>query len=319
MKITFKDVGQGDSIIIEWEDDRINKIGIIDCKKKGNTNPVINHLEEAGYAEIEFIILSHPHADHYSGFLELFQYIKNKRINVNLFGNTLKEIRPGYWEWFEVSSEDTRVLAEIVRESEELSEMGLLKKHFYVQEFTKVPVKGIEMFALSPSHTEIRTYQNEVKFDAIKNKKHASKAANYLSSLFYLKEGDNLVLLTSDVEKETFNRLHNEGHFNECLFCLCQAAHHGSYNNYDDAFWDNLKTIEEKNVVFSSGLNEQYKHPHLVTVKSFVRNGYKINPTNIIYGIQEFLDEVNDKALILDTISEIDEASIAGGDKVFVF
>ena len=34
MKITFKDVGQGDSILLEWTDDSKNKIIIIDCNKK---------------------------------------------------------------------------------------------------------------------------------------------------------------------------------------------------------------------------------------------------------------------------------------------
>ncbi|MBN9284498.1 MULTISPECIES: hypothetical protein [unclassified Flavobacterium] len=318
MKITFKDVGQGDSIIIEWTD-KVDKVGIIDCKKKGKSNPVVEHLAEKGYSEIEFIILSHPHSDHYSGFLELFDYIEQNKINVNLFGNTLKEIGSGYWEWFEVSSEDTRILAEIVRKSDSLSDLGLLKKHFYVNEFVQLPINGIEMHALSPSHLEIKTYQEEVKFDAIVNKKHASKAANYLSSLFYIKKGDSVVLLTSDTEKVTFDRIHNEGRLNEYSFCLCQAPHHGSYNNYHDNFWDNLKTVDGKDVVFSSGINEKYKHPHLITVKSFVKNGYGINPTNIVYGIQEFLDEIDNKTLVLDTISEIDEESIVGGDKVFTF
>jgi len=319
MKITFKDVGQGDSIIIEWNDNGIDRIGIIDCNKKGKTNPVIEHLEELNYTEIEFIILSHPHLDHYSGFLELFDYIQEKSIIVKLFGNTLKEIGSGYWKWFEVSSEDSRILANIVRKSEELSEMGLLKKHFYVTEFVQIPIKGIEMHALSPSHNEIKRYQDEVDYNAIDNKKKASKAANYLSSLFYLKKDDSIVLLTSDVEKSTFERINNEGSLKAHLFSLCQAPHHGSFKNYHNEFWDALETIDDKNVVFSSGVNAKYKHPHLETVKSFAEKGYILHPTNIVYGIQEFLDEIDRKTMILDSVSEIEEESIIGGDKVFQF
>ena len=41
MKITFKDVGQGDSILLEWIDDEgVNKLGIIDCSKKGKEIPM---------------------------------------------------------------------------------------------------------------------------------------------------------------------------------------------------------------------------------------------------------------------------------------
>ncbi|MEO6547716.1 MAG: hypothetical protein ABIN94_06935 [Ferruginibacter sp.] len=321
MQVTFKDVGQGDSIIIEWKDGDVNKIGIIDCKKKQKSNPVIAHLIEKGYSEIEFIILSHPHSDHYSGFEELLDFVEENKIIVNRFGNTLKDIGSGYWEWFEVLSEDTRQLAEIVRKADRLrDELGLIKKHFYVFEDWNIPLSStIEIRCLSPSHDEIQIYQKTVKYDAIENKKQASKAANYLSSLFYIKKDEHYILLTADAEKETFDRIDNEKRFQDIKFSLCQAPHHGSYNNYLDKFWDNLNTEENKDAVFSSGLNEQYKHPHLVTIKSFEKNGYNIHPTNIVYGVQDYLDELNKKAMILDTISEIDEGAIVGGDKVFSF
>ncbi|PIF45950.1 beta-lactamase superfamily II metal-dependent hydrolase [Chryseobacterium sp. 52] len=319
MKITFKDVGQGDSIIIEWSDNGVNRIGIIDCNKKGGTNPVVEHIQQLQCSEIEFIILSHPHSDHYSGFLELFYYLENNNICINHFGHSFSTISVEYWKWFEVTSSESKNLSEIIHKANQLRALGILKKFFLVTEHVKLPINGIEISTLSPSHAELEIYQNQVKFDAIVNKKQASKAANYLSSLFYIKKGDSTVLLTSDVEKNTFDRIHNDGSLNDHLFCLCQAPHHGSYNNYHDIFWDNLKTIDVKNVVFSSGINEKYKHPHLITVNSFVNNGYGINPTNLVYGIQEFLDEIDSKTLILDSISEIDEESITGGDKVFTF
>ena len=52
MKITFKDVGQGDSIIIEWLDDDKRRVGIIDCKKKGRFNPVISQSIQKKYVFI---------------------------------------------------------------------------------------------------------------------------------------------------------------------------------------------------------------------------------------------------------------------------
>lgn len=319
MKITFKDVGQGDSIIIEWNDNGVNRIGIIDCNKKGGRNPIVEHLTQSNYAEIEFIVLSHPHSDHYSGFLDLFSFLEGNGIIIKNFGHSFSSISIEYWKWFEVTSSESKALSEIIHKANSLRESGILKKFFLVTENVKLPVNGIEITTLAPSHTEFEVYQKEVKFDSIENKKSASKAANFLSSLFYVKKDESLVLLTSDVEKITFERLNNEGVLNTHLFSLCQAPHHGSFNNYYDQFWNNLKTIDGKNVVFSSGLNEKYKHPHLATVKSFASQGYKINPTNLVYGIQEFLDEIDTKTLILDTISEIDEESIVGGDKIFEF
>lgn len=321
MQITFKDVGQGDSILIEWTVDGQSKVGIIDCKRNQKSNPTIDHIIAKGYKEIEFIILSHPHSDHYSGFLELLDFIEENGIIVHRFGNTLKEIGSGYWEWFEVLSDDTRLLAEIVRKADRLSsEAGLIKKHFYVFEDWNIPLSPtIEIRSISPSHDEIRLYQKLVKYDAIENKKQASKAANYLSSVFYIKKDGHNILLTSDAEKETFARIYNEKRFDGIPFTLCQAPHHGSYNNYHELFWDNLTTQANKNAVFSSGLNEQYKHPHLITIKSFEKNGYSIHPTNIVYGMQEYVDELNKKAMILDTISDINDEPFVAGDKTFSF
>ncbi len=73
VEIVFKNVGQGDSIILEWEssEEGTKKIAIIDCNLNKNENPVLQHLIELNLHEIEFVILSHPHEDHFSGFHEL--------------------------------------------------------------------------------------------------------------------------------------------------------------------------------------------------------------------------------------------------------
>ena len=68
LTITFKNVGQGDTIILEWQNDQgKNEIGIIDCHlKNGKSNLAIEHILEGGYRKISFMILTHPHADHLS-------------------------------------------------------------------------------------------------------------------------------------------------------------------------------------------------------------------------------------------------------------
>ena len=79
MYITFKNVGHGDSIIIEWDviekdKKKVTKLFIIDCKKVERKNPVISYLKKCVNPQIEYLIISHPHNDHYSGMLELMQY-----------------------------------------------------------------------------------------------------------------------------------------------------------------------------------------------------------------------------------------------------
>lgn len=321
MQVTFKDVGQGDSIIIEWADNDIYKVGIIDCKKKGKLNPVVAHLKDRGYSEIEFIILSHPHIDHYSGFEELLDFIEDYKINVKLFGHTLIRIGSDFWKWFEVTSEDSRLIADIIRKADRLKkELGLIKKFVDVFENWTIPLsKTIQIKGIAPSYDEIELYQKAVDFNFNENKKQASNAANYLSTIISLTKDDSKILLTSDAEKEAFQRILNEGKLNGDYFSLCQAPHHGSYNNYLDTFWSSLNTTLKKNAVFSSGIHKHHKHPHIETVRSFKNNGYDLHSTNIVYGMQEYLEEIRDRSLVLDSISEIDEEYIPGEDKVFNF
>ena len=89
LKVTFKDVGQGDSIIIEWRKNSKSYVGIIDCNlKTNNRNPILEHIKILSTKEISFIILSHPHYDHFSGFEDLFNYCEKNKIIIKNFIHT---------------------------------------------------------------------------------------------------------------------------------------------------------------------------------------------------------------------------------------
>lgn len=90
LKVTFKQVGQGDSIVLEWNDLAVRKIAFIDCNEidNGQTNPSIEHLISSGIKEIEFILLSHPHTDHFSGMRKLIEYCASNDIRINKFIHT---------------------------------------------------------------------------------------------------------------------------------------------------------------------------------------------------------------------------------------
>ena len=85
--VNFKNVGQGDSIIIEWDD----KIGIIDCNIYKDSNPVLEYISQKDIEEIEFIILSHFHFDHFSGFPKLFDYCRDNKIKIKYFFHTIAD------------------------------------------------------------------------------------------------------------------------------------------------------------------------------------------------------------------------------------
>lgn len=323
MKIVFKDVGQGDSIVLEWTgDDGELKIGIIDCNLKGrNLNPIVEHLKvRPSIIEIEFIILSHPHKDHYSGLEQLFEYLVDNNIRVKRFAHTLKDQGSVYWwRWFEKNTDDVRLLVRIMRIVKDLKSKQIIQCVQALTENVRIDLaEGMYLRCLSPSHDEQEEYQRLVKIDPDKNLRQASAAANYLATVFKLTVKDKHVLFTSDAEVFSLDRITK--HFPEVKakkFFICQLPHHGSKRNHHVPFWEWLETDENKVAVVSSGQHHQYHHPDYDTVKWFFDNGYGIRATNIVYGMRRLKKELVRKNLLLEGVSSIATDMIVRGDQSF--
>ena len=112
MKITFKNVGQGDSIILEWNGAEGRHIGIVDCHRYEGTNPVVQHLIDNELESIKFLILSHPHYDHYSGLLELLDFCEQQNIVIERFAHT-SGYHFNYMQWFELDENKVALLEAI--------------------------------------------------------------------------------------------------------------------------------------------------------------------------------------------------------------
>jgi beta-lactamase superfamily II metal-dependent hydrolase len=319
MNITFKNVGQGDSIIIEW-DDEVKKIGIIDCNLVNGKNPVLEYLKIAKYEVIDFLIISHPHDDHYSGFTQLLDYVEATGIAVNWFGHTISQTGKAYWKYFELGVQATRDLDYILKKAIQLKKTGLLKKWEIPIEKWRIQLsEEVYLESLSPSHDEIQKFMEIVDLDPDLNKKQASGAANLLSTVFKISKGSNNILLTSDAVLETFKRLHDEKVLHGINFKSIQIPHHGSIKNFSEDFWASLTNTDiEKIAVASSGQNLKYKHPHLEVLKKIESYKFKIHCTNIVHGMQEYVESVR-KSLVLDGVSEVLDDNLIGGDKTFSF
>ncbi len=64
LTVTFIDVGQGDSELVELPD---GKIMLIDAGEASSSQAVLDALEAAGVDQIDYLVASHPHADHIGG------------------------------------------------------------------------------------------------------------------------------------------------------------------------------------------------------------------------------------------------------------
>ncbi|WP_235015982.1 ComEC/Rec2 family competence protein [Chitinophaga ginsengisegetis] len=321
MKITFKDVGQGDSIVLEWTHNGIAKIGIVDCSKKGKSNPVLTHLKQAGYKEIEFIILTHPHRDHYSGLLELLEYIENKRITVHRVAHTiLFEGGKKFWKYFEADRRDTLLLRKIIGKWEHLKRTGVIKRmDGLMDDKTWELEEHIHLRCLAPSHDDIQEYMRLVKLEPDINSKEASQAANLLSAIFRLSINNCYALLTSDAEIFTLRGIaqRSDKQLSDRKFIVCQLPHHGSIKNHHKYFWDLIEKTDGRNAVISAGKHRHYNHPSYEVVTHFHQEGYQMHCTNIINGMEQFILEQRAISRMFDTFSEIAEDYMKSNDKAF--
>ncbi|MEE3805844.1 DNA internalization-related competence protein ComEC/Rec2 [Lysinibacillus fusiformis] len=237
-QITFLNVGQGDSIVIELPFRKavyvIDAGGILrfeqeqwkkaDSPYEVGKQVVVPFLKAKGIRTIDIFIATHADADHIEGAEEVLQEIKMKEIHVT------------------PSSLQQPLMQELLLEA---------NKH-------NVPVKekmmgtawhsgGTNFYYLSPDDT---LYEG-----------------NDDSLVLYMQQNDFTALFTGDLEQYGEQQLIKRyGHLLANL-TLLKAGHHGSKTSSSEAF---VELLQPELTVFSAGLHNRYGHPHEEVVQRFV-------------------------------------------------
>lgn len=200
LKVIFKDVGQGDSIIIEWNESNISKIAIIDCNLYNGRNPVLNHLIENKYKEIEYLILSHPHYDHFSGMNEIIEYFEKNNFNIKYFLHTSKQV-PDFLKMAANSAIAERELQKLFLSLREFSDNLNMKVALVQYDFPSntIPLgKDYSLTFLSPSFKEFDNYIKKISVFESEEDGLNNPNANWLSTVIRINIKDSFLLLTSD-------------------------------------------------------------------------------------------------------------------------
>jgi competence protein ComEC len=280
MKLTFFNVGQGDSIVAEWKFEGENKIAVIDCKSNLGKNPVLEYILSNNYSKIEFLILSHPHSDHFSGIKELIEGCINRGIKLKYFYHTAT-LSPNRIKTAVTSpialNEITNLYLLLVKlkDNDEIKVCAINETGFDVHLNSEWSFK-----VLSPSFNEFDSYSKNSNYNTIHQDEEPGNEpfANLLSTILVFFNDSGYFILTSDAVIDTFYRLDKsyKTFFNSKKLLLGQIPHHGSSRNFKPIFWKNKNPLRESvPVVISVGKNG-YKHPNMSVIENLTKQGFNI-------------------------------------------
>ncbi len=70
LTVSFLDVGQGDSIFIELPE---GKTMLIDASESDQADGIIDYIKDRGHDTLDYVVATHPHADHIGGMAEVLE------------------------------------------------------------------------------------------------------------------------------------------------------------------------------------------------------------------------------------------------------
>jgi competence protein ComEC len=256
MKLTFFNVGQGDSIVAEWKFEGENKIAVIDCKSNLGKNPVLEYILSNNYSKIEFLILSHPHSDHFSGIKELIEGCINRGIKLKYFYHTAT-LSPNRIKTAVTSpialNEITNLYLLLVKlkDNDEIKVCAINETGFDVHLNSEWSFK-----VLSPSFNEFDSYSKNSNYNTIHQDEEPGNEpfANLLSTILVFFNDSGYFILTSDAVIDTFYRLDK---------------------SYKTFFNSKKLLLGQVPVVISVGKNG-YKHPNMSVIENLTKQGFNI-------------------------------------------
>jgi len=291
--------------------------GVIDsclCKTAGeNINPALEYLKSESVNQLEFLVLTHPHEDHYLGMEQIIEHYMGKIKRIAYYsGDGLREYR-AYLEkqYFLNNGVLLEKLGKILGKVEIAKGKG--SQVIRIAERTEIIRRGnfgandVEMLALSPSEESVRRYV-EILFRAIpklngdKLKELSGSQHNLLAAAIWISFNKTRIILGSDVEQGDSNGLTGWSKIISSIdgpdlsAHFVKVSHHGSSNAFHRNAWEKHAANNFPIAIITPYVKleiplptednieqiAKYSHPVVVTSKHHLSHAKKIYARSVL-------------------------------------
>lgn len=256
LHVDYLDVGQGDAEYVRTPD------GLDILIDGGPDNSILDELGKSMPfydRQIDIMILTHPHADHVAGLVEVLRRYDVKSV----YYTAVLQATPDYLTWLK-DINSRKIPLFIVKEPFDLQLDDVTLKFLYpLHDLTNQRVSNLNNSSIV----------NELIYKNVK----------FLFTGDLEKEGEQEILTAYSpkptVEQSKSNNNANAPPLNNFLSAeVLKVGHHGSNTATSE---DLLKAVKPKIAVIEVGKENKFGHPHLITLKRLERFNAEILRTDL--------------------------------------
>jgi competence protein ComEC len=242
IKIVVMDVGQGDAILIKLK----NKENIlIDCGQDASTLEALGRNMDFYDKTINYLVLTHQHADHFGGCIDVLKRFDVKNIILNRYNLEGNEFYASFLESIEL-------------EEKAGAQVMMVSSTF------QIDFSDLYLEFLYPYYDLSENSNNTADSSKIN--------LNNLAIVAKLNYAGRSVLFMGDAETELEQHL-IKLYGNKLKSDIVKIGHHGSATSSGADF---LKIVAPEYGIISVGMQNDFGHPSLRTLNRLARFGIKI-------------------------------------------
>ena len=245
MKILFLDVGQGDCILIESPSGTNYMLdGGSSSVSKVAKYRIAGTVKYEGISVIDYVIITHPDADHTSGIMEIMESMDDK---INALNIKIKNI-----------------LIPFLPENDDHNRL-----------ISAAGEHGVNVIKL---RTGISIDDQSLRIRCLHpDTDYRSEKSNGYSAVMELDYGEYSALFTGDLEADGESIILAGERLEDSGYDLLKVSHHGSRNSSTQEF---LRAVSPDVAVISAGTDNPYGHPHAETLERLNDAGSTVYATN---------------------------------------